>query len=233
MIQINNLIKKYKGFELNIPDLAFLKNETIGIIGNNGAGKTTLFYSFLDLVKMDSGSIKIENNVVNETDDWKNITSAYIDESFLIGFLTPFEYFYFMGELRNFSKAQIDDFLKHYHAFLGDEILENKDRYIQKLSKGNKKKVGLVGAFLNNCGLIILDEPFTHLDPSSKIQLLKILNKLKSLEKTIIISSHEIDHVLEIIDRVLILEKGMIIKDLPISDESKKITKDYFLNQAQ
>ena len=111
MISIQNISKVYGANKvLNIHELSIPKGETFGLVGNNGAGKTTLFSVLLDLIAPSSGFISIDNIKVNESEAWKTKLSAFIDESFLIGYLTPEEYFYFLGELRGQNRASVDEF---------------------------------------------------------------------------------------------------------------------------
>ena len=99
MIQVNNLTKTYNGTTvLNIEKLEINKGESFGLVGNNGAGKTTFFSLLLDLIQPTTGSIQNKNIQVNTSEDWKNFTASFLDESFLIGYLTPEEYFYFIGD---------------------------------------------------------------------------------------------------------------------------------------
>ena len=140
MIQAENLSKKYGNQQvLNIANLQIKKGQSLGLVGNNGAGKTTFFNLILDLIKPTTGSVKINNIQVNTSEDWKPLTAAFIDESFLIGYLTPEEYFYFIGELRGQNKSDIDAFLTQFKDIFNDEIL-NKKKYLRDLSKGNQKK---------------------------------------------------------------------------------------------
>ena len=100
MITINNLIKAYnKKIAVDIPQLE-IGNGIIGLVGNNGAGKTTLFRLLLDLIKADRGEVFSNEKNVAKSDDWKSYAAAYIDEGFLIQYLTPEEYFYFVGKLQ-------------------------------------------------------------------------------------------------------------------------------------
>lgn len=171
MISIQNISKVYGANKvLNIQELSIPKGETFGLVGNNGAGKTTLFSVLLDLIAPSSGFISIDNIKVNESEAWKTKLSAFIDESFLIGYLTPEEYFYFLGELRGQNRASVDEFLKQFSDLFNGEIL-NAGKYIRDLSKGNMKKVGIVGALIGNPEIIVLDEPFANLDPSTQIKL--------------------------------------------------------------
>src|SRR5690606_9290361 len=169
MISIHNLSKQYnKNLVLNIDSLEIPKGQSFGLVGNNGAGKTTLFSLFLDLIQPTTGHI-INNGVqVNESEAWKPFTSAFIDESFLIGYLTPEEYFYFIGELRQQNKADVDSLLSQFDDFFHGEILGQR-KYLRDLSKGNQKKVGIVATFIGNPEVVVLDEPFANLDPTTQI----------------------------------------------------------------
>lgn len=177
ILNINNLTKSFKQLEvLNIPQLFVSKGEIVGVIGNNGAGKTTLFRLCLDLLKVDSGTVFIEKQDVSHSELWKKSTSAFVDKHFLIDFLTPEEYFYFTGDLYGINKNEIDSVLTDFIPFMGNEIL-NKKKYISKFSKGNKQKIGIIGAMLVRPQLLILDEPFNFLDPSSQIIMKRLLQE--------------------------------------------------------
>lgn len=221
MITANNLRKIYNGIAvLDIPTLNIPLGESFGLVGNNGAGKTTFFSLLLDLIEPTQGRILNNDFVVNESEDWKKITTAFLDETFLIGYLTCEEYFYFLGELRNQSKNQVDDFLQKYADFFNDEIL-GKNKYIRDLSKGNQKKVGIIGALLGNPKVIILDEPFANLDPTTQIRLKKILRNIADTKQTtLLVSSHDLNHTFDISDRIVCFEKGKIIKDIQTKEYS-------------
>ena len=229
MIQIEQLSKVYSSAKvLDIEHLEIPSGQSFGLVGNNGAGKTTLFSLLLDLIEPTTGHI-INNNIqINTSEDWKPFTSAFIDESFLIGYLTPEEYFYFIGELRGLNKASTDDFLANFTDFFNDEIL-GKKKYLRDLSKGNQKKVGVVAAFIGNPKVIILDEPFANLDPSTQIKLKKLIKVLtENKEVTILISSHDLMHITEVCERIVVLEKGKPIKDILKSEETLKELEIYF-----
>ena len=173
MIKVRELSKKYKGIEvLNMPMLDIPKGESFGLVGNNGAGKTTFFSLLLDLIKPTTGYIQTKDIQVNESEAWKPFTSSFIDESFLIGYLTPEEYFYFIGDLRGQNKADVDQLLSTFEDFFHGEII-GKRKYLRDLSKGNQKKVGIVATLIGNPEVIILDEPFANLDPTTQIRLKK------------------------------------------------------------
>jgi len=150
MISVNNLRKSYKGVAaVNIGQLKIYAGEVIGLVGNNGAGKTTFFRLLLDLIRADEGEILSKEKPVTTTEEWKSYTAAYIDEGFLIEYLTPEEYFYFIGKLNQRSKADVDDFLQQFIGFFDDAIL-NKGKYIRDYSKGNQFKIGIIAALLTN-----------------------------------------------------------------------------------
>ena len=229
MITVDNIGKAY-GSEIvvDIPALQINVGETIGLVGNNGAGKTTLFRLLLDLIKANQGQILSKEKNVATTEDWKSYTAAYLDEGFLIGYLTPEEYFYFVGKLNNRSKADVDEFLKTFDAFFDGSILKS-GKYIRDLSKGNQFKVGIAACLLQNPEILILDEPFANLDPSTQMRLIKMLKEMQEQKRmTIFISSHDLNHVTDVCSRILLMEKGKIIKDLQKNEETLKELEQYF-----
>lgn len=233
MITINNLSKVYETKKvLSIENLDFQKGQTIGLVGNNGAGKTTLFSLILDLIEPSSGFVSIDGEKVNESENWKNKVGAFIDESFLIGYLTPEEYFYFLGELRGQSKANVDDFLKNFTDFFNGEIL-NAKKYIRDLSKGNMKKVGIIGALIGTPAIIILDEPFANLDPSTQIKLKNLIRDWsQNSDSTFLISSHDLAHTTEVCERIVVINKGELVRDIQTSPETLRDLEQYFADQV-
>ncbi|MEL0186244.1 MAG: ABC transporter ATP-binding protein [Flavobacteriaceae bacterium] len=229
MISFTNVSKVYaKQAVLDILLLEIPKGQTFGLVGNNGAGKTTMFSCLLDLIKPSKGVVKNNNVNVRESEDWKSFTSAYLDESFLIGYLMPEEYFYFIGELRGVSKREVDRFLNQFEDLFNGEILKGK-KYIRDLSKGNQKKVGIVAALIGEPEVIILDEPFANLDPTTQIRLKKIIKKLSQDRNiTVLISSHDLQDVTEVSERIVLLEKGKIVRDIKTSKETLKELESYF-----
>lgn len=229
MIEVKNLIKKYSGIVvLDIPDLTILKGESFGLVGNNGAGKTTLFSLILDLRRATKGSVLIKNHDVAKTENWKNFTGSYIDESFLIDFLTPEEYFQFIANLHGLSKGDLQEFYQKYEDLFAGEII-GKKKYIRELSKGNQKKVGIAGSLISKPEVVVLDEPFSNLDPSSQIRLKNMFKTMKSEDSvTMLISSHDLNHVTEVSERIVILDKGNIVHDLQASNKTLEELESYF-----
>jgi ABC-2 type transport system ATP-binding protein len=229
MIQAQNLSKTYNSTTvLNIENLEIPKGQSFGLVGNNGAGKTTFFSLLLDLIQPTSGNI-INNQVqVNTSEAWKPFTAAFIDESFLIGYLTAEEYFYFIGDLRNQNKADVDALLTKHAEFFNGEILNNK-KYLRDLSKGNQKKVGIIATLIGNPNVIILDEPFANLDPTTVSRLKKIIKELaENPEVTVLVSSHDLLHTVEVCTRIVALNKGQIVKDIFTNTETLQELEDYF-----
>lgn len=229
MIKVSNLRKTYNGVTvLNIGNLEIPKGESFGLVGNNGAGKTTFFSLLLDLIEPSTGHITTNNIQVNKSEGWKPFTAAFLDESFLISYLTPEEYFYFIGELRGQNKADVDALLLKHEDFFNGEIL-NKKKYLRDLSKGNQKKVGIIATLIGKPEVIILDEPFANLDPTTQFRLKKIIKELADDKKvTILVSSHDLAHTIEVSNRIVAMHKGEIVKDIKTSSETLKELEEFF-----
>ncbi len=229
MITANNLSKAYGGVTvLNIPHLEIPRGQSFGLVGNNGAGKTTFFSLLLDLIQPTSGHIINNNILVHESEDWKPFTSSFIDESFLIGYLTPEEYFYFIGDLRGQNKADVDSLISQFEDFFHGEII-GKKKYLRNLSKGNQKKAGIVSSLIGSPNVIVLDEPFANIDPTTQIRLKQILKQLAdNKDITVLISSHDLMHVTEVCERIVVLDKGDIVKDLATSEATLKELEQHF-----
>lgn len=227
MIEIVNLQKVYgRNVALEIDKLQIEKGECVGLVGNNGAGKTTLLSLILDLIKPTSGEVKSKSVKVSESDVWKNYTASYLNESFLIPFLTPLEFLEFVGSLHGKSKAEVRDFFNENASFFQLGTFDGK--YIRELSAGNKNKIGILAALLSKPEILLLDEPFSNLDPSSQAWL-KI--KLKELNKNGVaqlISSHDLKHVTEICTRIILLDEGHIVKDTKTNTETLLELEAYF-----
>lgn len=231
MITINKLKKVYQGtIALDLAGLDIPHGQCLGILGNNGAGKTTLFQIMLDLVKPSDGHVINFGIQVDQSEKWKTFTGGFLDEQFLIGFLTPKEYFSLIAKIRDVGASSLQSLLETYHDFFSGEVLRGKKKYIRSLSKGNQKKVGLVASLIGNPKVLILDEPFANLDTSSQMLFKEKIRDLKKNDpnKIILISSHNIDHIFDVCDRVILLEKGKIVKDFLASENLSEEVKEYF-----
>ncbi|WP_209331729.1 ABC transporter ATP-binding protein [Lunatimonas salinarum] len=229
MIQVNALKKAYKDATvLDIPTLIIPKSECFGLVGNNGAGKTTFFRIILDLVRATEGEVTIDGEVVAQTENWKYKIGAFLDEHMLLSYLTPDEYFEALRKIYRLSKEDLRDHMEKFADLFNGEVVQKK-KFIRDLSKGNQKKVGIAAAMMGNPEAVMLDEPFQNLDPSSQIRLKKLILAEKETQNiTFLISSHDLNHVTEICDRIVLLEKGKILKDLREKSEMERELDAYF-----
>ena len=227
MIKFENISKQYGSIKvLDIDFLEVNQNDILGLVGNNGAGKTTMFSLLLDLIKPTQGTVLTKGDDVSKTEMWKKYTSAFLDESFLINFLTPDEYFNFIGDLYKWNKTDVSQFVNQFEEFFNGEIIGVK-KYIRDLSKGNQKKVGLIATLIGEPEIVVLDEPFSNLDPTSQIRLKQIISE-HSIGKTFLISSHDLNHIADISSRIVILENGRLQKDLLKNDQTIAELSEYF-----
>lgn len=229
MISIKNLKKRYSNETvLHIPHLEIPQGQCFGLVGNNGAGKTTLFRLLLDLIRPTEGQVLINDKDVRESEDWKQYTGSYLDEHFLIDYLTPNEYFRFLGKVYKLTTEDLKTHLARFKDLFNNEVLDQK-KYIRDLSKGNKKKVGIASALLGFPDIVLLDEPFENLDPSSQIRLKKLIAaEIQERNVTFLISSHDLNHVTEICERIVLLEKGRVIKDIKGDEDTLATLEAYF-----
>jgi ABC-2 type transport system ATP-binding protein len=231
IINIKDLEKRYNNITaINIPSLNINQGEIVGIVGNNGAGKTTLFRLCLDLIRATKGFVYLNGFKVSTDGEWKKVTGSYLDTNFLIEFLTAKEFFYFTGDAYGLSKAEIDRRLPVFQKFIGEDLL-NDTKFIHELSSGNKQKTGIVSAMITFPEILILDEPFNFLDPSSQIEMKQLLQKFNDSGTTILLSSHNIQYTADICSRIIILERGIIVRDERSATPAIKVELEkYFMN---
>ena len=230
MIIIDKLKKNFgEKIAVDIEHYEINQGDMLGLVGNNGAGKTTLFRIMLDLLKADDGKVIINDIDVSQSEDWKSITGAFIDDGFLIDYLTPEEYFYFIGKMYGLKKEEVDERLIPFERFMSGEVIGHK-KLIRNYSAGNKQKIGIISAMLHYPQLLILDEPFNFLDPSSQSIIKHLLKKYnEEHQATVIISSHNLNHTIDVCPRIALLEHGVIIRDIINEDNSaEKELEDYF-----
>ena len=208
MIQISNLQKKFgEKTAVNIDNYLINQGDMLGLVGNNGAGKTTLFRLILDLLQADRGKVTINDIDVCKSEDWKNFTGAFIDDGFLIDYLTPEEYFYFIGKMYGLKKEEVDGRIAPFERFMNGE------------------------AMLHHPQLLILDEPFNFLDPSSQSIIKQLLKKYNEEHKaTVIISSHNLNHTVDVCPRIGLLEHGVIIRDIQNENNSAEKELEAYFN---
>lgn len=230
MIEAKDLLKQFgEKTAVDIPSFVINDGDVLGLVGNNGAGKTTFFRLILDLLDADRGSVTIDGANPAESEDWKAGVGAYIDEGFLIDFLTPEEYFEFVGKVNGMSRDQVAERLTVFERFMAGEVMGQK-KYIRDFSAGNKQKVGIVAAMLLRPQLLILDEPFNFLDPSSQGAMKHLLTQYnRETGATILVSSHNLQHTVDISPRIALMENGHIIRSIDNQNgEAKAELENYF-----
>ena len=214
-LKIKQLKKTYgEKVALDVPELTIGSGELVGLVGNNGAGKTTLMRLILDVIGATDGFVESDGRRVDQDETWKRYTGSFIDGRFLIDFFTPEEYFTFIGRIYGIDKATLNQRLKPFEPLMHGEIMGTK-KYLKDFSQGNRQKVGIIGAMMIQPKVLILDEPFNYLDPSSQITVARLIEEQnRELGSTVLISSHNLSFISDISTRILLLEKGILIKDL-------------------
>ena len=214
MITLSHLKKTYGGVTaLDVPELSIGEGQIVGLVGNNGAGKTTMMRLILDLIRADQGYVTIDGKRVDLYPVWKTFTGSFLDGTFLIDFYTPEEFFDFIAEAYEFSREELARRLRTYETLMNDEIM-GKGKLIHDHSNGNRQKIGIIGAMLVNPRVLILDEPFNYLDPSSQIVVAKLIREMnRDLGTTVLVSSHNLTSINDLCDRLLLLEKGHLLMD--------------------
>lgn len=227
MISISNLQKTYNDkVVLDIPQLTINTGESVGLVGNNGAGKSTLLSLILDIIEPTNGVVLTKGQEVHTNENWKYYTGSYLNEGFLIPYLTPYEFISFVATLHKKTNEECETFLTENEAFI---TITKKDKtLIRDLSAGNRNKVGILAALFSNPEILILDEPFSFLDPTSQSWLKNKLNTLRQSGTTMLISSHDLGHITEISNRILILENGILVDDKPPTNETLIELEKYF-----
>lgn len=220
MLKVENVVKYY-GKKCAVDNLSFevKDGEIFGLLGENGAGKTTTFRIILGLLEADSGKVTLNNKKINysTTDKIGYVT----EERSLLTKMTVKEQLIYYGVLKGLSEKEvldkIDNLLKEFN------MLEYKNRKIKELSKGNQQKIQFISAVINDPVLLILDEPFTGLDPIN-VELFKShIRKLQKKGCSIIFSSHQMEHIEQFCEKMVLLVKGKSI----LSGYVKDIKKDY------
>lgn len=229
-IIIENLRKNFgEKTAVNINQFEIPSGQILGLVGNNGAGKSTLFRLMLDLIKADEGRVLMGSTDVSQTEEWKSWTGAFVDDSFLIDYLTPDEYFQFVARISGTPDEEYQSFLARFEHFMAGELM-GQNKLIRNLSAGNKQKVGIVAAMLLRPKVLILDEPFNFLDPSSQSAIKNLLLEYnRETGATILVSSHNLQHTVDISPRIALLENGVIIRDIDNADgKAQEELENYF-----
>lgn len=229
MLELKN-VSKYYGNNLAVDNLSFTVNdgEIFGLLGVNGAGKTTTFRMIINLLDKTDGTILLDGKPIDYsvTDKIGFLT----EERSLLLKLTVLEQAIFYGTLKGLDKKTIeerlDKLLEKFH------IREYKNRKIKELSKGNQQKVQFITAILHEPKLLILDEPFSGLDPINVEEFMKTINELKEKGTAIIFSSHRMEHVELFCDKLVILVHGKSVLQGNLKDIKKQYRKKNIHLQA-
>lgn len=214
ILKIENLGKKYGKFTaLNDFSLSIRKGEVIGLVGPNGAGKTTTLKMIARLIRPSSGEVLIRNLNGNMQNIHQK-SSNLIEMGYLVDIpnfynTTPYILLKHVANIRNYSKvnlkSRIDELLKHFNLYRW------KYKNMKKFSKGMIQKVGFLVAIIHEPELIILDEPQTGLDPGARIKIREYLKLLQSEKKTILVSSHLLNELREVCDKMALINQGTLI----------------------
>ena len=223
MLQITNLTKQFKKIKAvdNI-SLEVQKGDIYGFLGPNGAGKTTSIRMIMGIIKPDIGSIKLNGSDINTINRKK---LGYLPEDRgLYQKQNLSEILYYFGCLKGLdkkdSKNRANLWLERF--YLDDQ----KRRKIEELSKGNQQKIQFIIALLHDPQLIILDEPFTGLDPVNQILLKEVIKEKQEEGKTIIFSTHQMEQVERLCNNICLINKGHILLEGPLSEIRKSHSED-------
>ena len=214
MITLTELRKLYHHVAaLDIESLTIESGQIVGLVGNNGAGKTTMMRLIRDIIRADRGNAAINGIRVDLDPTWKTFTGSYLDSTFLVDFYTPEEFFDFVAETYGIPGYELARRLETYETLMNDEIL-GKGKLIHDHSNGNRQKIGIIAAMLVNPKVLILDEPFNYLDPSSQLVVAKLIREMnRELGTTCLVSSHNLTSIGDLCNRILLLETGRLLMD--------------------
>lgn len=223
MLELKNITKKF-GEKVAVDNISFKveQGKIFGIVGRNGAGKTTTFRMILNIIEPTSGickynEVSIDNKVLDRI--------GYLpEEGSLIPTYTVLELCEYYGSLKLLSEKTVkENLIRWLEEF---NILEYMNAKIKDLSKGNRQKIQFIISVLHDPELLILDEPFSGLDPISVEELKKAILKLKEEGKTIIFSSHRMEHIEMLCEDLLIIDKGKSV----LQGNLKQIIDTYDIN---
>lgn len=220
MLKVSNIVKYY-GTNKAVDDLSFevKDGEIFGLLGENGAGKTTTFRIIMGLLDCNSGSVTLDGKPINYSVSDK--IGFVTEERSLLGKMSVKEQILFYGILKGMYEDKILEKLDYWLNYFG--INEYKNRKIKELSKGNQQKIQFIGAVINDPKLLILDEPFTGLDPINVKLLKSAIYDLQKSGTSIIFSSHQMEHIEEFCEKLVILVHGKPV----IEGYLSKIKQDY------
>lgn len=226
ILSLENITKYYGKLKaVDSVDISIEENGIIAILGSNGAGKSTIIKMICGLLKPTSGSIRIQETTYDEDPDRIRQQIGYVpEESAMYNDLGVYDYLRFFADLYGvpgkLAEARIEEHLRSLHLDVGN-------RTIAELSKGMKRKVLIARSLINDPDILIYDEPASGLDPQTAAFILQFMEKLVKEGKTILFSSHNLGHVEQVADRVIIIHKGQKLRDATV-DELKRTKKVHY-----
>lgn len=208
MVEVCQVSKSFKGVKV-VDDVSFsiVQGEIFGMVGPNGAGKTTTIRMLMDIIKPDSGEIKILGEHINE--NTKNVIGYLPEERGLYKKLSVTESLYYLASLKNMRRSQARD--RATQLLERVNMLPHKDKKTEELSHGMGQLIQFIATILHNPELVILDEPFAALDPVNTQTLKDFIRELRSQGKAVIMSTHMMNQVEELCDRILMINKGCAV----------------------
>lgn len=222
MLTVENISKSYR-HTLALSNLSFsvMPGEILGIVGLNGSGKTTTFRLLLQLLEPDSGRILLEGEEISSVS--RNEFGYLPEERSLYRDLSVRRHLTFLGSLRGMNQAEIDESINKWKKEL--EFSYDLDKRISQLSKGNQQKVQLMGSLLHNPKVLILDEPFSGMDPYNVELMKQLFLNLQKQGKYILLSTHRLDHVESFCNSLIFLKHGECVLKGKVSELRKTTDK--------
>jgi ABC-2 type transport system ATP-binding protein len=220
IIILSEVTKIYPGGSVGIQDLSLKikKGEIFGFLGQNGAGKTTCIRCILNILIPDKGEIKVSDQIISRSNpEIKEIIGYLPGELHIPGYYKVSDFLKYMASLRKRPSNRMKEISEIFELPL--------DKKVSELSKGNKQKIGIVISFMHDPDILILDEPTSGLDPIFQQKLYDLILDEKSKGKTIFFSSHNLDEVQKICDRVGIIREGKLVSIERVSELSEKINR--------
>lgn len=224
MLEVNNVELRYGDFiAVHHLNFSIKPGEIFGLLGTNGAGKTTTFRVIMGLLEPSKGTVRY----FGETVGYHNVDEIgyMIEERSLLTKLTVKELLLYFGQLKSMPKPLIIKRLDYWLEYF--DILEYKDKKIKELSKGNQQKIQFISAIINEPKLLVLDEPFSGLDPINTKLFVRVIREFQEKGAMIVFSSHQLDHVESFCEKIVVLEKGQAIIEgyiKQVKDDFEKLT---------
>jgi len=218
-VVLQNLRKRF-GQTIAVDDVSLevMPGEIFGMLGPNGAGKTTTIRMMLDIIRPDSGHVSVFKGPMNE--EKKNRIGYLPEERGLYADVKLIEAIRYLASLKGMSRADIDEKAKGYLERL--DLWQHKDKKLSEMSRGMHQKAQFIVTILHNPELIIVDEPFSGLDPVNTELIRKILIEMRDAGKTIIMSTHQMHQVEMMCDRIALINKGNVVLDGRVNEVRRR-----------